>query len=375
MRSILVFLLLLSLGLPVAASTSRPVSGFWFIADAPGTGYFFDVAGDTVVLAVATYEADGRADWRLASGAMVDGVFEASLIGFSDGACPSCPYRAPMPSGVEDQIRVEFVTTTRAWMRINDGSQTLIRRFEFGGGWLPLAMNAGRGLGPVLAPALAGTWAIAGPNGHASGLFDVGVGLAELPNLSYWGVISPTSAGSPGSAWGVECLNAAGGAECDLMLRQGPSAPLQLVTRVPLIEISPDTVASLPPSGLQGSMAMHRLPAASHSPEIGFWFDPDASGSGWFIDRVNDTLVVKQASYDTEGRAEWRLAIGELEGDRFEAPLILFHDGPCFHCGYREPGGVDDGTVLELVFRNNRQLELEVDGVSRRLIRFEFGST
>jgi hypothetical protein len=375
MRSILVFPLLLLLVIPVAASTPRPVSGFWFIADAPGTGYFFDVAGDTVVLAVASYEADGRADWRLASGSIVDGVFEASLIRFSDGACPSCPYRAPLPSGGEDHIRVEFVATTRAWMRINDGPQTLIRRFEFGGGWLALTMNSGRGLGPVLAPALVGTWAIAGPDGLVSGLFDFNVGMAELPNLSYWGALSPSSAGNSGSAWGVECLNAAGGAECDLMRRQGPSAPLQLVARVPLIEISPDAVAALPRGGFQGSTAMHKVPSASHAPEIGFWFDPEASGSGWFIDRVNDTLVVKQASYDTEGRAEWRLAIGLLDGDRFEAPLILFRNGPCFNCEYRAPGGVEDGKVLELVFRNNRQLELEVDGVSRKLIRFEFGST
>ncbi|HRQ66305.1 MAG TPA: hypothetical protein PKZ76_15825 [Xanthomonadaceae bacterium] len=361
------------------AANPMPVSGFWYPAGSPGTGIFIDRVADTLVVSVAGYAQDGQPKWMLASGSVVSGVFEAPLLVFGDGACPGCPYRPPVVDGDDSLIRMEFVHSSRAWMRIDDAPLQLISRFEFGGGWLADFFAGGDNAGPVFLPSVAGRWAIAGPGEEASGFFDFPdlVIDAEDPSIAAaWSVPFDQPQPAPMTdIWGLVCRDEESGSGCQFIIAKPSTTFFTLVAEPALADVAPQGIHGLPAVGFPEAVAARRLPLeAAALPEIGFWFDPQAAGSGWFIDRVNDTLVVMQASYDTDGHAEWRLASGTLdEHGRFDAPLLLFRDGTCNGCDYRTPVVDDDGSRLALEFVNDRQAHLEVNGATLELIRFEFG--
>jgi hypothetical protein len=373
-------LLVLAAMLPIAvAANAIPVSGFWYPAGSPGIGIFIDRVADRLVVSVAGYAEDGQPQWMLASGPMASGVFEAPLLVFGDGACPGCPYRPPVVDGDDSLIRIEFVHSSRAWVRIDDAPPQLISRFEFGGGWLPESFDGGEDAGPVILPSVTGRWAIAGPGEKASGFFDFPDLMidAQDPGIAFaWSAPFDRPQPPPtADVWGLVCRDQESGSVCEFLVAKPDSTFLTLVAEPALADVAPQSIEGLPAVGFPEAVAARRLPQADAAlPEIGFWFDPQASGSGWFIDRVNDTLVVMQASYDGDGRAEWRLASGVLdEQGRFDAPLLIFRNGTCTGCDYRTPIADDDGSRLVLEFANDRQAHLEVNGAALELIRFEFG--
>lgn len=95
---------------------------------------------------------------------------------------------------------------------------------------------------------------------------------------------------------------------------------------------TPIVVPSLPPSV---------------TPQIGTWWNPDESGSGYAIDYQHGVLVVTIYSYQTDGAPQWYLASGPLSGDTFTAFLTKYVSGQCISCAYsgRPTTAGDDGTV------------------------------
>ncbi len=89
--------------------------------------------------------------------------------------------------------------------------------------------------------------------------------------------------------------------------------------------------------------------AAPHgiAPQVGLWWNPDESGTGYAIDFKNGTLVVTVYSYRADGQPQWYLAAGPLIGNAFAASLDKYASGQCIACGYSgrpTPSG-NDGTI------------------------------
>jgi hypothetical protein len=88
-------------------------------------------------------------------------------------------------------------------------------------------------------------------------------------------------------------------------------------------------------------------PPASITPQIGLWWNPNESGSGYAIDYKHGTMVMTVYSYTAAGAPQWYLAFGPLSGDTWTGTLYKFTDGQCISCAYKPEvdDGSNDGTV------------------------------
>ena len=88
-------------------------------------------------------------------------------------------------------------------------------------------------------------------------------------------------------------------------------------------------------------------------PQVGLWWNPNESGSGYNIDVKRNVLVVTVFSYKPNGEPEWYLASGPLspDGKVFVGTLDKYRNGQCISCPYSGPPTLvgNDG-VVEITF-------------------------
>lgn len=88
-------------------------------------------------------------------------------------------------------------------------------------------------------------------------------------------------------------------------------------------------------------------PPPALTPQIGLWWNPNESGTGYAIDYKHGTLVMTVYSYTASGAPQWYLAFGPLSGDTWTGTLYKFTNGQCISCAYKPEvdDGSNDGTV------------------------------
>jgi hypothetical protein len=85
---------------------------------------------------------------------------------------------------------------------------------------------------------------------------------------------------------------------------------------------------------------------ASVVPQVGLWWNPNESGTGYSLDYKHGVLVVTIYSYTAAGAAQWYIASGPLNGFTFTAPLYKAINGQCISCVYKPyVGNGNDGTI------------------------------
>lgn len=86
-------------------------------------------------------------------------------------------------------------------------------------------------------------------------------------------------------------------------------------------------------------------------PQIGLWWNPAESGSGYALDYKHGTLVVTVYSYLANGTAQWYLAAGAVSGTTFAATLDKYVGGQCISCGYtRGPSSAGNDGAITIEF-------------------------
>lgn len=88
-------------------------------------------------------------------------------------------------------------------------------------------------------------------------------------------------------------------------------------------------------------------PPPALTPQIGLWWNPNESGSGYALDYKHGVLVVTIYSYAPNGAPQWYLASGPLSGFTFTSTLDKYVAGQCISCAYGgRPSLVgNDGTI------------------------------
>ena len=83
------------------------------------------------------------------------------------------------------------------------------------------------------------------------------------------------------------------------------------------------------------------------TPQVGTWWNPDESGSGYGLDYKHGVLVVSIYSYTATGTPQWYLASGPLSGTTFTSTLEKYTGGQCISCAYngRPSSSGNDGTI------------------------------
>ena len=83
------------------------------------------------------------------------------------------------------------------------------------------------------------------------------------------------------------------------------------------------------------------------TPQVGLWWNPGESGSGYALDYKHGVLVVTVYSYTPAGGPMWYLASGPVNGNTFISTLDKYQNGQCIFCAYPgRPALVgNDGTI------------------------------
>jgi len=101
-----------------------------------------------------------------------------------------------------------------------------------------------------------------------------------------------------------------------------------------------------PPNDIDGHFYVAKA-GASFTPQVGLWWNPAESGSGYALDYKHGVLVVTIYSYATNGAAQWYLASGPVTNNVFTATLDRYTSGQCISCVYpgrpQQPG--NDGAI------------------------------
>ena len=80
------------------------------------------------------------------------------------------------------------------------------------------------------------------------------------------------------------------------------------------------------------------VPKYANSPSSGLWWDPSASGRGYFVDVQGDTLAVYAYLFDASGRAAWYLSAGKLNPDgSYDGQLQEYSGGQSLLSTYSGP--------------------------------------
>lgn len=115
-------------------------------------------------------------------------------------------------------------------------------------------------------------------------------------------------------------------------------------------------------------------------PATGYWYDAERSGTGFALERRDQTLGLvfyhfRDVEGETERVADWHLATGPLQGDTFEASLAHFEAGSCLGCDpYVAAEAEQTDIVVRLVFASAREATLQVgDGEPRRVVAMPYG--
>jgi hypothetical protein len=95
-----------------------PQLGNWWNPIESGTGYAFDIRGNTLIVTVYSFLPDGSPTWYLAYAPLVGNEATMSLQKFRNGQCLSCVYSAPVNVGSDGSMTVTFTSATSALMRL-----------------------------------------------------------------------------------------------------------------------------------------------------------------------------------------------------------------------------------------------------------------
>src|SRR6185295_16265771 len=91
-----------------------PQTGWYWNASEPGTGYFAELQGGTMLLAAYTYDTDGTARWYVARGTPLSWggflFFVADLLEYANGQTLGGAFQSPSLLADKGQIVVQFTS-------------------------------------------------------------------------------------------------------------------------------------------------------------------------------------------------------------------------------------------------------------------------
>ena len=90
-------------------------------------------------------------------------------------------------------------------------------------------------------------------------------------------------------------------------------------------------------------------PPVAFVPQIGLWWNPNESGSGYNFDIKNGTIAITIFSYEAGGHSEWYLSSGSMTDNntKYTGTLDKYRNGQCISCSFTGMPTMigNDGTI------------------------------
>ena len=114
--------------------------------------------------------------------------------------------------------------------------------------------------------------------------------------------------------------------------------------------------------------------AQAFTPESGFWWNPNESGSGYSIEIQDNFLFIALYVYDEFGNPIWYTASTTLAGNAlFDTSLNYTFNGTCIDCSYTAPITlVGDRGPITINFLTETTATIQFQGAIKNIERFNF---
>jgi len=104
-----------------------------------------------------------------------------------------------------------------------------------------------------------------------------------------------------------------------------------------------------------GALAALQVGLAMAAPEVGWWWNPDESGRGFFIESQGGILYMAAYVYADDGRARWLVAGGpNADPYHFSGRLSEYHGGQTLLGPYVAPAAPVDAGAISIDFADDR---------------------
>lgn len=106
------------------------------------------------------------------------------------------------------------------------------------------------------------------------------------------------------------------------------------------------------------------VPPPPITPQVGLWWNPAESGSGYAIDfRHDGVAVVTIYSYNSDGTPQWYLMTGTLTANNtVSGPLTKFDGGQCITCAYKAPTANGNDGTMSILFTSAKTAMVIFEG-------------
>jgi len=114
--------------------------------------------------------------------------------------------------------------------------------------------------------------------------------------------------------------------------------------------------------------------AHSFTPESGFWWNPNESGSGYAIEIQDNFLFIALYVYDELGNPIWYSASTTMGGSAlFDSSLNYTYNGTCIDCSYTAPITIlGERGPITIIFETETTATIQFQGAIKNIERFNF---
>jgi hypothetical protein len=109
------------------------------------------------------------------------------------------------------------------------------------------------------------------------------------------------------------------------------------------------------------------------APEAGWWWNPNESGRGFFLEVQGPRMFMSGYFYGEDGRATWLVSNDPMpEANSYDGRLLAFRNGQSLAGDYRHPEAAVDAGAVSLRFSDDRHGTLTWAGGNVAIERYQF---
>jgi hypothetical protein len=121
---------------------------------------------------------------------------------------------------------------------------------------------------------------------------------------------------------------------------------------------------------------LYQCSAAIAAPQVGWWWNPNESGRGFFVESQNGATFIGAYFYDDDGHAMWLVAGGQnADSYNYAGPLYALKNGQTLFGSYVAPVGPETVGQMEVHFSDDTHGTFTWPGGTVAIERQIFGGT